>query len=62
MDRPNVNWKFYEHIESEREDDLPSLINSGSCNLHVVNGGFKIDAESTNWKLQNSESMLHYFS
>ena len=41
MDRPNVNWKFYEHIESERVDDLPSLINSGSCNLHVVNGGFR---------------------
>ena len=52
MEGPNVNWKFYEHIVSEREDDLPSLINIGSCNLHVVNGGFKIGAGSINWKLK----------
>ena len=30
MDGWNVNWNFYEHIVSEREDDLPSLINIGS--------------------------------
>ena len=52
MDGLNVNWKFYEHIVSEREDDLPCLINIGSSNLHVVNDGFRIGAESTNWKLQ----------
>ena len=43
----NVNWKFH-----ELKDDLPSLINIGSCNLHVVSSGFKISAESTNWKLK----------
>ena len=52
MDRPNVNWNFYEHTVSEREDDLPSLMNIGSCILDVVNGDFKIVAESTNWKLK----------
>ena len=48
MDGTNVNWKFYEHIVSQREDDFPSLINIGSYNLHVVNGVFKIGAESIN--------------
>ena len=43
MAGPNVNWKFDEHIVSEREDDLPSLINIESCNLYVVNGDFKIE-------------------
>ena len=50
--RTNVNWKFDGHIVSDREDGLPSHINIGSCNLHVVNGGFKIGAESANWKLK----------
>ena len=54
MDGTNVNWKFYEHVVSQREDDFPSLINIGSCNLHVVNGVFKIGAESTNWKLKKT--------
>ena len=49
---PKVNWKFYEHIVSEREDDLSFLINIGSCNQHVINGGFEIGAKSTNWKLK----------
>ena len=48
----NVNWKFHKRIVSEREDDLPYLINIGSCNLHVFSSGFKIGPESTNWKLK----------
>ena len=51
-DGPNVNWKFYEHTVSEKEGDLPPLMNSRSCNLHVVNVTFKIGAESTDWKLK----------
>ena len=48
MDGPNVNRKFDGHIVSDREDGLLSHIKTGSCNLHVVNGGFKIVAESAN--------------
>ena len=47
---------------SERENDLPSLINIGSCNLYVVNGGFKVGAESANWKLnKNLKHVYLYF-
>ena len=52
MDEPHVNWKFYKHIVSQKEDDLRSLVNIGRCNLHVINGGLKIGAESTNLKLK----------
>ena len=48
MNGPNVNRKFDGHIVSDREDGLLSHIKTGSCNLHVVNGGFKIVAESAN--------------
>ena len=46
MGGQSVNWRFYEHIVPERDDDLLSLINIGSCNLHVISGGFKIGAKS----------------
>ena len=37
---------------SEKEDDFPSYINTGSWNLYAVNGGFKVGAERANWKLK----------
>ena len=42
MDGPNVNWKFYDSIVEERNenDDYPSLIDV-SCSLHVVLGPFR---------------------
>ena len=42
MDGPNVNWKFYHNLFQERKsEELPDLLNIGSCSLHVVHGSFK---------------------
>ena len=33
------------------EDELPALINIGSCGLHVIHGAFKTGVEATNWNV-----------
>ena len=42
MDGPNVNWKFYIDLTKERNsEELPQLLNIGSCGLHIVHGGLQ---------------------
>ena len=46
MDGPNVNWKFYHNLLQERKgEELPDLLNIGSCSLHVVHGSFEKGAK-----------------
>ena len=52
MDGPNMNWKFFDCFINERKyEELPSLINIGSCSLHVLNNTFKTGANATCWNL-----------
>ena len=44
MDGSNVNWAFHEDLESYRKIEdpkAPSLLNIGSCGLHVLHGAYK---------------------
>ena len=64
MDGPSVNWSFVEKLKSSRDkNELPGLIDVGSCNLHVVHGAFKTGVESTTWNvkptLKGSFYLLH---
>ena len=43
MDVPSRNLEFLQ--------ELSSLINIGSCSLHIIHGTFKTGSEATNWKL-----------
>ena len=53
MDGPTVNHKFYKGLEDHRErEELPKMINIGSCNLHIVHGAFKSGFESTDWGMK----------
>ena len=53
MDGPSVNWEFFNSVSRKREEDeLPALINIGSCGLHVVHGAFKTGVEATNWNIK----------
>lgn len=54
MDGPNVNWKFHDILNQEIKNDF-SLINIGSCGLHVVHNAFKAGAVET-----SSLSTLYY--
>ena len=55
MDGPSVNWKFFNTVTKKREEDeLPALINIGSCSLHVIHGTFKTGVEATNWNIKKT--------
>ena len=55
MDRPSANWKFFNSVTKKREEDeLPALINIGSCGLHVIHGAFKTGVEATNWNIKKA--------
>ena len=42
MDGPNVNWKFLELYNNElRESHQKTLLNLGSCGLHVLHGSLQ---------------------
>ena len=45
-----VNWNVFELLNAER-CEFPSLINIGSCGLHVVHSAFKTGFQSVDWDL-----------
>ena len=52
MDGPNVNWKFYTDLTKEcNSEELPQLLNIGSCGLHIVHGGLQKGVNEFGWKL-----------
>ena len=47
MDGPSVNWLLFDLLEKQHEEqELPKLLNIGSCNLHVIQGAFKSGFQS----------------
>ena len=54
MKEPNVNWKMIdianEHCK-EQDLDAPSLLEIGSCGLHVFHGAYETAQSVTSWKL-----------
>ena len=54
MDGPNVNWKFYTDLTKERNsEELPQLLNIGSCGLHIIHGGLQKGVNESGWKLDH---------
>ena len=52
MDGPSTNWAVVDKLTSHREqNDMKSLMDVGSCGLHVIHGAFQVGVESTNWEL-----------
>lgn len=62
MDGPNVNWKFLnvlaEHRKSE-DPGSPSLLNIGSCGLHVVHGAYGTGQNMTDWEMAKTLKAAH---
>ena len=53
MDGSILNLKFYNEIVQDRQENMVhSLIDIGSCSLHIVHGSFKTGAEKTGWNLK----------
>ena len=50
MDGPNVNWKFYDLMQKQIEKDTnSSMLNIGSCGLHIVHDAFKHGVDASGW-------------
>ena len=57
MDGPHVNWAFHRDLEEYRKTEDPdahSLINIGSCGIHVVHGAFHTGQSQTDWQLEKN--------
>ena len=55
IDGSYVNWKFYRNLFQERKgEELPDLLNIGSCSLHVVHESLKKGAKESGWNLGNT--------
>ena len=54
MDGPRVNWKFYDDYVRSRPAEYPSLLQLGSCGLHIVHGSFKTGAMASGWNLDDA--------
>ena len=61
MDGPSVNWKLYESLVEQRKEneDYPTLINVGSCSLHIMHGAFRTGIKKTKWGIDSILKALH---
>lgn len=41
VDGPNVNWTFYMVVQELKNDYSGTLLNTGSCGVHIVHGAFE---------------------
>jgi hypothetical protein len=61
MDGPNVNWKFHRLYQQKLLDEHENtLLDIGSCGLHIVNAAFKHGGLESGWDIQKLLSSLHY--
>ena len=51
MDGPNTNWSVFEKLNAHRENELPQILEIGSCGLHVIHGAFQTGVKATGWEL-----------
>lgn len=52
MDGPNINLSFHKMLVDQRnEDDLPNLLDLGTCALHTIHRAFQTGATGTHWNL-----------
>lgn len=53
MDGPNVNLKLHSLLQNDLKENFgsQSLLDIGSCGLHIVHGAFKTGHKSTSWDL-----------
>ena len=60
MDGPNINWKFHGDLTQQwTTEDLPDLLNIGSCGLHIVHGALQKGEKDASWHLGNILKSLY---
>lgn len=53
MDGPNTNWAVLEKLKAFRsKNEMPQVMEVGSCGLHIVHGAFQTGVKATSWQLE----------
>ncbi|KAK0143227.1 hypothetical protein N1851_018653 [Merluccius polli] len=61
MDGPNVNWKVYDTLQQQVQIDAgKSLVNIGSCGLHILHNAFRNGCKATGWDIEHGLSCLYW--
>ena len=52
-DGPNINLRFLELFAEKREsEELPPLMQIGTCDLRTIYGSMKAGVENSNWNIE----------
>lgn len=61
MDGPHVNWKAFELTQKEMQKQVDkSLLNIGSCGLHILHNAFRDGCKATGWDIEHTLSSLYW--
>ena len=61
MDGPNVNWNFFNIIQSRlQKENTKSILNTGSCGIHILHGAFKHGVEASGWNVDEFLKNIHW--
>ena len=61
MDGTSINLKFYQEFSTcFKENNSHSLLDIGSCSLHVVHKSFTAGVEKSGWKWKNLLNGAYY--
>ena len=61
MDEPNVNWRFHRLLQDKIQNTFQNtLIDIGSCGLHIIHNAYKDGAAATGWHVDKFLSSLYY--
>ncbi|KAK5900192.1 hypothetical protein CesoFtcFv8_009591 [Champsocephalus esox] len=61
MDGPHVNWKVFELLQKEMQKQADkSLLNIGSCGLHILHNAFRDGCKATSWDIEHILSSLYW--
>ena len=53
MDGPNTNWSVHKKLKNIRScEQIPKLLEVGSCGLHVIHGAFQPSVKTTGWEIE----------
>ena len=61
MDGPNVNWKLHRLLEEQiNRQTGKTLLNVGSCGLHILHNAFRIGSTASGWDIEHTLSSLRW--
>lgn len=61
MDGPNVNWKLFDLLCADMRKECPgkTLLNIGSCGMHVMHNAFRSGCEGSEWNIEEILCSMH---